>query len=693
MRKRFGKIKTISNYLRVKHRLPAFFPPWAVSDCAPEFVGDGSRVLLQDKTVRFVSNGATLPFADHIEMSGRVASHIVSYIIDDDRTPTVFLHSAYPNFRLAPAATEATFSHNFTESTRIKANGKLLDERNRFVDVLGKLTFTNETEIGLEVRRTFFPAVYTTAIIEKIEVENLNEEGEIEIEILAPEREHVSLAKHSPEGVEYLSRVDVADETGQMMWGLTPYQKDVVKASETKKFYVVYYTRPKEEDILVDCGYEEKKRNEFISSVQNGIRIETTNPLIDAEFTHSVLRGLESIFDTKAGLMHCPGGGTYYGAMWTNDEIEYAAPFFGYAGYDLAVKATVNALRMFSEEIDNSYRPMTKRKPIPSSISNCGDNVWNIVGDRGDTQMFACGASRFLLALGDKELAEEFIGAVNFAVDFTKSRTDRLGRVRSDTDELEGRFKTTKYNLSTNAISYDMYMYASRLAAELGLAARKYECFNLAAKQRGSIVKNFSGNVEGFKTFKYYKNNRVLRSWICLPMCVGIKDRASTTLDALFSEKMYQNGCLKTASTRKTTWDRSLLFALRGGFKAGFPEKVVEPLNEYTLTRLLGDHAPYPYEAYPEGNGRQLSAESILYARIFIEGVLRLTVMGFGKFRITPSIPKEWKRFAVRKLVFAGIPIDIEIENNHLKVLDQKGIVITECNVVNGQKVDIDLMI
>ena len=38
-----------------------------------------------------------------------------------------------------------------------------------------------------------------------------------------------------------------------------------------------------------------------------------------------------------------------------------------------------------------------------------------------------------------------------------------------------------------------------------------------------------------------------------------------------------------------------------------------------------------------------------------------------------------------------NMPIDIVIEENNLKVLDKSGVVIKECNVVNGQKVDIDL--
>lgn len=689
MRNKYGKIKTLYNYLVIRHRLPSTFPAWATIQ--PDDVYDGSRVMLPDKTVRFVTAGANLPFSDHIELSGRVASHIISYMVDTDGIPSIFLHSSYPNFRLRPVATEASYAHNFINLSKVLVNGKPVREKSRFIDILGKLTFINEIDGGIEVKRTFFPAVYTTAIIEKIEIENLNEEGEISVEVSTPVGEYISLSKYSLDGTEYLSRADVADDTGKMMFGLDPYQEDIVKAQDKKTFYVVYYTRPKEEDILVNCLYEEKKRNDFINSVLKGIRIETPEPLLDTCFTHAVLRGTESVFDTKAGLMHCPGGGAYYGAVWTNDQIEYSAPFFGYAGFDAPIEATINTIRMFSEEIDNSYKPMKKRHAIPSSISNCGDNVWNIVGDRGDTQMFASGASRFLLALGDRELANEFFKAIEFAVNFTKSRTDRLGRVKSDTDELEGRFPTTKYNLSTNALAYDTYMFASRLAEELGMSSQKYECFNLAAKQRNSIVRNFTGTVKGFKTFRYYKNNKVLRSWICMPMCVGIKDNAKATIDALFSEDMYQNGYMKTAQNRKTTWDRSLLFALRGGFKAGLPDKVIDYLNDYTHSRLLGSHAPYPYEAYPEGNGRHLSAESILYARIFVEGMLRLTVTGFGKFRITPSLPTSWKKFAVRHLVFAGMPIDIEINNNHLTILDQTGKTITECNIVNGQKIDINL--
>lgn len=44
-------------------------------------------------------------------------------------------------------------------------------------------------------------------------------------------------------------------------------------------------------------------------------------------FRFSKIRTAESIFDTASGPLHSPGGGAYYAAIWTNDQIEYAAPF------------------------------------------------------------------------------------------------------------------------------------------------------------------------------------------------------------------------------------------------------------------------------------------------------------------------------------------------------------------------------
>lgn len=688
MRERLGKLKTIKNYLTIQKRLPKVFPNWC--KIYPD-IGEGSgRVIMPDKRIRLVTEGCFLPFADHLEMNGRVSAHIVSYLIDQNQHFEIFLHSVYPNFRLKPIATEGSYAHNFQDWSMVKVDDKLAEEKVRFVDILGKLTFINATKAGVEIRRTLFPAVFTTALIEKIEIENLSDSDK-KVEILIPRGEYISLSKYSLEGDEYISKIGLADSDGKMMEGFDEYNQDIIKPEETKTFYVVYYTRKKQDDILVDCLFEEKKRNEFIQNIINGIRIETPDHLYNTAFTHAVIRGSEAVFETKAGLMTSPGGGAYYGAIWTNDNVEYSAPFFGYSGLDLPINATLNVLRLFKEEIDASSKLTLKKYGVPASITNCGDNVWDLVGDRGDTQMYASGLTKFLLAVGDKTLAEEFWDAIDFCVNYTKSRTDKLGRVKSDTDELEGRFPSGKYNLSTNCLAYEAYLYTSFLSGAIGSTANMYKYFNLASKQRSSIIKNFTSTVEGYKTYKYYNGNKVLRSWISMPMNVGIKDNAQDTIKALFSPKMYSDGYLKTASNRKTTWDRSLLFAFRGALRVGEQDEIFDFIREYTSNRLIGFHAPYPVEAYPEGNMRQLSAESILYARVFTEGMFGLTITGFGKFSITPAIPTNWKKVALRHLVLANMPIDIVIEENNLKVLDKSGVVIKECNVVNGQKVDIDL--
>lgn len=61
----------------------------------------------------------------------------------------------------------------------------------------------------------------------------------------------------------------------------------------------------------------------------------------------------------------------------------------------------------------------------------------------------------------------------------------------------------------------------------------------------------------------------------------------------------------------------STLYALRGVLQAGETEKAMDFIRYYSRRRLLGEHVPYPVEAYPEGNQRHLSAESGLYCRIY----------------------------------------------------------------------------
>ena len=133
-----------------------------------------------------------------------------------------------------------------------------------------------------------------------------------------------------------------------------------------------------------------------------------------------------------------------------------------------------------------------------------------------------------------------------------------------------------------------------------------------------------------------------LRAWICLPLVMDLHARAQGTVEALFSPDLWTQDGLLTEAGTTTFWDRSTLYALRGVFRAGQPDRAAEYLDRFARRRLLGDHVPYCVEAFPEQNQSHLSAESGLYCRIFTEGVCGIRPTGFDTFRATPRIPRAW---------------------------------------------------
>ena len=203
-----------------------------------------------------------------------------------------------------------------------------------------------------------------------------------------------------------------------------------------------------------------------------------------------------------------------------------------------------------------------------------------------------------------------------------------------------------------------------------------------------AIDSYFAATVEGFDTYAYYEGNDILRAWICIPLTVGINKRATGTIDALFSPRLWsENGLLPQAGSQ-TFWDRSTLYALRGAFMAGEIEKAMKCMKHYSGTRLLGNHVPYPVEAWPEGGQRHLSAESGLYGRIITEGIFGIRPTGLHSFTLTPRLPQEWGYMYLRKIKAFDSDFDIEVirkPNNKLQVTVKKeGNTILNKQVKNG---------
>lgn len=110
--------------------------------------------------------------------------------------------------------------------------------------------------------------------------------------------------------------------------------------------------------------------------------------------------------------MLAPGGLTYYAAVWCNDNVEYAGPFFPSLGDAHGNQTSLDTYRLYQPFMKPDY------KRIPSSIIAEGVDTWAGAGDRGDSAMYAYGCSRFCLVRGDKAIAEELWPAIAWCLEY-----------------------------------------------------------------------------------------------------------------------------------------------------------------------------------------------------------------------------------------------------------------------------------
>lgn len=404
-------------------------------------------------------------------------------------------------------------------------------------------------------------------------------------------------------------------------------------------------------------GLEEyKNRRQFIDETTRELDLETPDLIINRLFAFAKIRSSESVFQTRKGLMHSPGGLHYYGAVWTNDQVEYAGPFFTYLGRREPIEASINAYRLYIPFMGPGY------ECIPTSIVAEGNDIWEGKGDRGDCAMYAYGASHYALSLGERAVAEELYPAIVWCLEYSKRKRNKDGVICSDSDELEGRFPAGTANLSTSCLVYEALRMAAILAKELGDEEHRRE-YEYWREELGNNIECFFGRtLKGYETYRYCDVSDALRAWICIPLTMGIYRRKEGTIRALLSQYLWMEDGLLSMEGDATFWDRSTLYGLRGIFCAGEAEKGWKHLKSYSKRRLLGEHVPYPVEAYPEGDQRHLSAESALYCRIFLEGILGISPEGLDRFSMHPCLPLEWNYLRIKNIHGYGTVFDIFVE-------------------------------
>lgn len=600
-----------------------------------------------------------IPHCDHIEMSGLKVSTVLRYGVNADGSFELNKSMIWPMLRTIPNNTHASLMRRFAwnASDMVSVNGQSLSG-----EKVGKITLdgtmTVESTVALPrkaqitMTRVVFPSVSNPAVCEKYILRNTGESA-VNVEIPVSR----SVIDTDPAiGVDGSYKL-VSEIIGSTSKQLQPKEELVFYAS-------ISGYKQGETEQKMDIEKELQARKDLIAGFWNNLILETPDPVVNTMFAFAKIRGAESIYDTKGGLMHGPGGESYYAAIWANDQAEYINPFFPYLGYEVGNGSALNSFKHFARFMNPEY------EKIPSSIVAEGLDVWGGAGDRGDAAMVAYGAARYALARGDKGEAEELWPLIEWCLEYCRRNLNDKGVVASDSDELEGRFPAGKANLCTSSLYYDALRSAVYLGKDLKKPFSELSDYERQAKDlRKSMEDYFGAKVEGFDTYQYYEGNDILRSWICIPLTVGIYDRKEGTINALFSPRLWTENGLLTQAGSETFWDRSTLYALRGVYACGATEKATEYLKFYSNHRLLGDHVPYAIEAWPEGSQRHLSAESGLYCRIITEGMFGLRPTGLKSFTFTPRLPAEWDKMSLRKIKAFDSSFDIEVIRENGKLI------------------------
>lgn len=593
---------------------------------------------------------------DDIEMSGLFSDHIIYYGVNEDGTLILTQKCYFPVLRTIPNNTHATFCFEIPQSDRpaFILNGSVVAEYPTQFILDGTLKVKCDTAFGFTAERCFFPASESKYCMERV---NVTAEKDIDLSLSLP-AEYIHSYGRGTKGI-YVCRIQH-----------NAPEKICLKAGETITFDIGYSAHIANENAtLPDGDSEYKKRMERVTELcDDALVLETGNAELDIMTRFAKLRAGESIFQTITGKYHSPGGHAYYAATWCNDQVEYAGPHFAMTGDKTAIEASLNAYKSYIPFMSDTFHR------LPSSIIAEGLDIWEGAGDRGDAAMYLYGASLFCLYLGDRKVAEELYPALKWCAEYCERNKLPEGVIRSDSDELEGRFPTDrKANLSTSSLCYGGLVFASKLADALG-DSKTALMFRTRANDLEKAIENYFGaTLHGFDTYRYSAGFDTLRAWICLPLCMGIDRRAEGTLNAMLSEFLWTDEGMLTCekgeeNTSDTIWDRSTLYGMKCAFLAGAGDRITAPLLKYCRKRLVCDRVPYAVEAYPEGDKRHLSAESALFVRVVTEGIFGIMPESLNSFSFVPFLPDGMESILLSKIHICGGCYDIKVNKDTYSV-------------------------
>ena len=504
-------------------------------------------------------------------------------------------------------------------------------------DFNGILTLTYPESHGVVASRTIYPSMTRALVLEEWRLVNAGRQA-VRIEV-------------QPGRIE-----KTEGEQVRMIWQCPALETRELPPGGALTIPTHVLARLSDEpDPVVDVASERAARQALVEAAWNGPgRLETPDRDLNTAYALQKFHVLECPIETHRGVITHNGSLTYSPGIWANDPVEYSSPLFPFFGDPALNEAAMNMYRVWLDHCREQGAD-----PFPGSFEHAALKLTQ--KHRGDDAMVLYGLSKFLLFQGDRAAAEEMWPLIEISAGSVQQNTREDGVVASKTDEMEGRYPTGDANLSTSSLAYGGYRLAACLARALG-KAEAAEFDRRADRLRAAIESFFGAEIEGFQTYRYFKENTVLRGWILLPPAMGITQRQDATLDAMVSDRLWparmQGGDILAASDRRETeWGRETYYALRVLFKAGRTEQALDLTRRVVKAQIFGPRGPYPDE-----DAIDMLCPGSLYPRVFTEGMFGIVPTGLDAFECTPFLPENWPRMALRDVKAFGATWDLMVE-------------------------------
>ena len=252
-----------------------------------------------------------LPHIDKIEMDGQRVAVIISYEVNEDRKLNInrdiifpqlriFIESSANQWRKYRAYLRDEFSDEFlptiTVNKRTFEPGPLDSVR-----INGMLQFYHAECQGLTVKRTLLPSMSERMFVEIWTLDNVT-------------KEHIEIAIGKTEYIQ-----EQSGQNGNFSRKVYTDADDKITIDPEKSYeFAIYFTAQLNDEKVITVSFADavNERKSFLDRINNNLVLETPNPVINRLFAFSKIRAAESIYDTKMGLVHSPGGGRYYTGVW-----------------------------------------------------------------------------------------------------------------------------------------------------------------------------------------------------------------------------------------------------------------------------------------------------------------------------------------------------------------------------------------